>query len=140
MERYEPETIERKWQEVWEREQAFVVPNPRDPADEEAPRTYVLEMLPYPSGSLHMGHMLVYTIGDVTTHFRRRNGFRVLHPMGFDAFGLPAENAAIREGGHPREITDRNIEAIRRSMRRVGWWIDWSRELATYIPEYYRCQ
>ena len=77
----------------------------------------MLEQLPYPSGSLHMGHLLVYTIGDVATHFRRRNGIHVLHPMGFDSFGLPAENAAIREGGNPREITERNIDAISRSMR-----------------------
>jgi leucyl-tRNA synthetase len=141
LDRYDPEQIEPKWQEVWEREQAFVVPNPEDAERASADRhAYVLEMLPYPSGSLHMGHMLVYTIGDVVTHFRRRNGFRVLHPMGFDAFGLPAENAAIRERGHPHEITDRSIENIRRSMRRVGWWIDWSRELATHRPEYYRWQ
>ncbi|MBW3592755.1 MAG: leucine--tRNA ligase [Actinobacteria bacterium] len=141
MDRYDPEQIERKWQEVWERERASVVPNPDDYERASAqPHTYVLEMLPYPSGSLHMGHMLVYTIGDVVTHFRRRNGYRVLHPMGFDAFGLPAENAAIREGGHPREITERNISGIRRSMRRVGWWIDWSRELATHDPDYYRWQ
>ncbi|MBA2741206.1 MAG: leucine--tRNA ligase, partial [Actinobacteria bacterium] len=99
-----------------------------------------LEQLPYPSGDLHMGHMLVYTIGDVVTHFRRRNGMRVLHPMGFDAFGLPAENAAISEGGHPRELTERNIVGIRRSMRRIGWWIDWARELSTHEPEYYRWQ
>ena len=100
----------------------------------------MLEQLPYPSGSLHLGHMLVYTIGDVATHFRRRNGFHVLHPMGWDAFGLPAENAAIREGGHPREITERNIVSIRRSMQRIGWWIDWSRELSTHDPAYYRWQ
>ena len=100
----------------------------------------MLEQLPYPSGSLHMGHMLPYTIGDVVTHFRRRNGLHVLHPMGFDSFGLPAENAAIREGGHPREITERNIANITRSMRRIGWAFDWSRELSTHDPEYYRWQ
>ncbi len=100
----------------------------------------MLEQLPYPSGSLHLGHLLVYTIGDVATHFRRRNGYHVLHPMGWDAFGLPAENAAIRAGGHPREIIERNIVAIRRSMQRIGWWIDWSRELSTHEPGYYRWQ
>ena len=89
----------------------------------------MLEMLPYPSGSLHMGHVLNYTLGDVITHFKRRNGFTVLRPMGFDSFGLPAENAAIKEGGHPREITERNIEAIRSQMRRLGWAIDWQREV-----------
>ena len=113
---------------------------PGAPDDERLPKSYVLEMLPYPSGELHMGHMLVYTIGDVVTHFRRRNGMRVLHPQGFDAFGLPAENAAIREGGHPREIVDRNIADITRSMRRIGWAIDWTREVSTHEPEYYRWQ
>ena len=140
MDRYDPQAIEEKWQRVWEDERAWEVSNPADPTDTGAPKSYVLEMLPYPSGSLHMGHMLVYTIGDVATHFRRRNGASVLHPMGFDAFGLPAENAAIREGGHPRAITERNIESIRRSMRRIGWWIDWSREVSTHTPEYYRWQ
>jgi leucyl-tRNA synthetase len=137
MERYEPEQIERKWQEVWERERAFVVPNPTLP-DEGATKSYVLEMLPYPSGELHMGHVLNYTLGDVVTHVRRRRGLRVLRPMGYDAFGLPAENAAIREGGHPREITERNIAAIREQMRRMGWAIDWSREVSTSDPRYYR--
>ena len=85
-------------------------------------------MLPYPSGELHMGHVFNYTLGDVFTHIRRRQGYTVLRPMGYDAFGLNSENAAIREGGHPREITNRNIEAIRRQMKRMGWAIDWSRE------------
>ncbi|MCC6223907.1 MAG: leucine--tRNA ligase [Thermoleophilia bacterium] len=139
MERYDPEAIERKWQAVWEREGAFLVPNPDrpDPAD-PAPRTYVLEMLPYPSGELHMGHVLNYTLGDVVTHIRRRRGFTVLRPMGYDAFGLPAENAAIREGGHPRLITERNIASIRAQAKRMGWAIDWGRELSTHEPEYYR--
>ncbi len=138
MERYEPETIERRWQERWERERAFIVPNPEGPpVDDGDDRTYVLEMLPYPSGDLHMGHVLNYTLGDVVTHFRRRNGFDVLRPMGYDAFGLPAENAAIREGGHPRVITERNIDSIRRQARRMGWAIDWEREISTHEPGYY---
>ena len=87
-----------------------------------------------------MGHMLVYTIGDVVTRFRARNGMHVLHPQGFDSFGLPAENAAIKEGGHPREIVERNIAHIKRSMRRAGWAYDWSRELSTHDPEYIRWQ
>ena len=95
-------------------------------------------MLPYPSGDLHMGHVKNYTLGDVVAHFRRRNGYEVLRPMGYDAFGLNAENAAIREGGHPRAITERNIAAIREQMRRMGWAIDWSREVSTHEPEYYR--
>jgi len=139
MERYDPDAIEHKWQEIWEREQAFVVPNPVHPAAEQATtRTYVLEMLPYPSGELHMGHVFNYTLGDVVSHVQRRRGASVLRPMGYDAFGLPAENAAIREGGHPREITERNIAAIRRQMRRMGWAIDWSREVSTCDPSYYR--
>ena len=139
MERYDPATIEQKWQEAWRREGAFEVPNPSDPGP--APpgeKSYVLEMLPYPSGSLHIGHVLVYTLGDVLAHFGRRNGMRVLRPMGFDSFGLPAENAAIAEGGHPREITERNIAAIRRSMDRLGWAIDWARAVSTHEPSYYR--
>jgi leucyl-tRNA synthetase len=138
MERYEPETIERKWQEVWEGERAFHVPNPESPEQGDSEHTYVLEMLPYPSGEIHMGHVLNYTLGDVVTHLRRRKGYRVLRPMGYDAFGLPAENAAIREGGHPRLIIERNIESIRRQMHRMGWAIDWAREVSSHDPEYYR--
>ena len=95
-------------------------------------------MLPYPSGELHMGHVKNYTLGDVVAHVRRRRGVNVLRPMGYDAFGLNAENAAIKEGGHPRVVTERNIAAIRQQMRRMGWAIDWSRELSTDNPEYYR--
>jgi leucyl-tRNA synthetase len=137
MDTYEPETIERKWQEIWEAERAFYVSNP-EPGTEPEQKFYMLEMLPYPSGTLHMGHVLNYTLGDVLTHFRRRNGWSVLRPMGFDSFGLPAENAAIREGGHPREIIERNIEHIRGEMRRLGWAIDWDRETSAHEPEYYR--
>ncbi|MDH4103342.1 MAG: leucine--tRNA ligase [Thermoleophilia bacterium] len=140
MDKYEPTTIEEKWQRVWKDAHAFEVPNPGSPKDDGAPKSYVLEQLPYPSGTLHMGHMLVYTIGDVVTRYRSRNGMRVLHPQGFDSFGLPAENAAIREGGHPREIVERNIAHITRSMRRIGWAYDWRRELSTHEPEYYRWQ
>jgi leucyl-tRNA synthetase len=139
MERYDPQKIEAKWQQVWEDARAFYVPNPEDPASASRERKfYMLEMLPYPSGDLHMGHVLNYTLGDVVTHFRRRNGHVVLRPMGFDSFGLPAENAAIREGGHPREITERNIANIGRQMRRLGWAIDWDREVSAHQPEYYR--
>jgi leucyl-tRNA synthetase len=140
MERYDPKTIEAKWQGVWEDERAFEVANPEPGAEDAEPKNYVLEMLPYPSGTLHMGHMLVYTIGDVVTRFRSRNGMRVLHPQGFDAFGLPAENAAIKEGLHPRKTVERNIATIRESMRRIGWAIDWSRLVSTHEPEYYRWQ
>jgi leucyl-tRNA synthetase len=136
MDRYDPQAIEAKWQAEWEREGAFVVPNP-SPEDAPQEHTYVLEMLPYPSGELHMGHVLNYTLGDVVAHIRRRRGFTVLRPIGYDAFGLPAENAAIREGKHPRDVTNRNIAAIREQMKRLGWSIDWSRELSTAEPDYY---
>ncbi len=138
MDRYEPAEIERRWQAVWEDAQAFVVGNPEPGAPRNPRKSYVLEMLPYPSGALHMGHVLVYTIGDVLTHFRRRNGMDVLRPMGYDAFGLPAENAAIKEGGHPRAIAERNIDHIRWEFKRFGYAIDWSREFSTHEPEYYR--
>jgi leucyl-tRNA synthetase len=139
VERYDPKEIEARWQRVWEDEQAFHVPNP-DPAKagEGDKKSYVLEMLPYPSGELHMGQSLNYTLGDVVTHLRRRRGMTVLRPMGYDSFGLPAENAAIREGGHPRDVTERNIAAIRTQMKRMGWAIDWQRELSTHEPGYYR--
>ena len=137
MERYEPAQIEEKWQRVWAEARAFNVPNP-EPGTDRSRKSYVLEMLPYPSGTLHMGHVLVYTIGDVLTHFRRRNGLEVLRPMGYDSFGLPAENAAIKEGGNPRSIIERNIEHIRWEFKRFGYAFDWDRELSTHEPEYYR--
>jgi len=135
---YDAHAIEQKWQSVWEAEQSFHVDNPApgEPVDDE--HFYMLEMLPYPSGSLHMGHVLNYTLGDVVTHFKRRHGYKVLRPMGFDSFGLPAENAAIKDGGHPLEITERNMEAIREQMRLMGWAIDWQREVSAHEPSYYR--
>ena len=136
-ERYDPQAIEAKWQRVWEDERAFAVANP-EPGEAKGKKTYVVEMLPYPSGDLHMGHVLNYTIGDVVCHLRRRRGFEVLRPMGYDAFGLPAENAAIKDGVHPRLSTERNIAAIREQMRRMGWAIDWDRELSTHDPDFYR--
>ena len=136
MDKYDAHQIERKWQQVWADEAAFHVDNPA-PGDDN-PRFYMLEMLPYPSGTLHMGHVLNYTLGDVVTHFRRRNGTKVLRPMGFDSFGLPAENAAIREGGHPREITERNIASIENQMKRMGWAIDWDREVSAHEPTFYK--
>jgi len=137
METYDAHAIEEKWQRRWADERAFAVDNPAPGEPGYENRFYMLEMLPYPSGHLHMGHVLNYTLGDVVTHFRRRNGYHVLRPMGFDSFGLPAENAAIREGGHPREITERNIASIRRQMRRMGWAIDWDREVSAHEPTYY---
>ena len=105
--RYDPQAIEAKWQDVWSREKTWEVSNERAG---EPDATYVLEMLPYPIGEPHMGHLKCYAIGDAIAHFRRRNGASVLHPMGYDAFGLPAENHAIRSGRHPRETTEESIE------------------------------
>jgi len=137
LDRYDAKTIEARWQRVWEDERAFNVVNP-EPGAADEPHWYQLEMLPYPSGILHMGHVLNYTMGDVVTHYRRRHGWRVLRPMGYDSFGLPAENAAIKEGGHPREITERNIASIRAQMKTLGWAIDWDREVSTHDSAFYR--
>jgi leucyl-tRNA synthetase len=137
MDRYDPAAVEAKWQAVWEQERVYEVPNPA-PGEDESRLMYVLEMLPYPSGELHMGHVKNYTMGDVVTLVRRRNGWRVMHPMGYDAFGLPAENAAIKSGQHPAVSTRENIVAIRKQMKRMGWSIDWTREVSTCEPEYYK--
>jgi leucyl-tRNA synthetase len=139
MDRYDPQAIERRWQEVWERERTWEVPNPDQPGfDDSAPKSYVLEMLPYPSGEPHIGHLKVYSIGDAVAHYARRNGFRVLHPMGYDAFGLPAENNAIQTGEPPRDATERSIASYQHWFRRWGISIDWSRELSSHEPSYYR--
>ena len=133
--RYDPRTIEPKWQAIWDREGTWQVSN----EDVEGkPKYYVLEMLPYPSGEPHMGHLKNYAVGDAVAHFRRRNGYRVLHPMGYDAFGLPAENHAIKTGEHPRDSTAKSIEQFQTQLRRLGFSIDWSREFATCDPRYYR--
>src|SRR6478609_919514 len=137
MERYDPAAIEARWQKIWRDQRIHEVPNPQ-PGEDTSKLMYVLEMLPYPSGELHMGHVKNYTMGDVVTLYKRRNGYRVIHPMGYDAFGLPAENAAIKSGKHPSVSTRENIEAIRVQMRRMGWSIDWTRELSTSEPDYYR--
>ena len=138
-ERYDPAAIERKWQLVWDAENTWVVANPGSPEfDETKPKSYVLEMLPYPSGEPHVGHLKTYSVGDAIAHFRRRRGFRVVHPMGYDAFGLPAENNAIQTGEHPREATEKSISSFREQFRRWGISIDWTRELGTHEPSYYR--
>ena len=137
--RYEPRAIERRWQDVWAAERTWQVPNPGDPGfDASEPKAYVLVMLPYPSGEPHVGHLKVYSVGDAIAHYRRRSGYRVLQPMGYDSFGLPAENHAIRTGEHPRESTEASIASFRRQFLDWGISIDWSRELATHTPEYYR--
>src|SRR5690242_5378046 len=135
--RYDPRQIEPKWQRIWEEERTWEVPND---LDDDVPRSYVLEMLPYPSGEPHMGHLKNYSVGDAVAHFRRRNGMRVLHPMGYDAFGLPAENNAIKTGVHPRVATDKSIAAYRHWFHRWGISIDWSRELGTHEPTYYQSE
>jgi leucyl-tRNA synthetase len=140
MRRYDPQTIEPKWQRVWADEHTWEVPNVPQPGAEgpSEAKSYVLEMLPYPSGEPHVGHLKTYSVGDAIAHFRRRRGERVLHPMGYDAFGLPAENHAIKTGRHPRESTDASIAEFRRQFRSWGISIDWSRELGTHEPDYYR--
>ena len=132
MARYSPAEIEPKWQVAWD--QAEVFKAERDPA---RPKYYVLEMFPYPSGRLHVGHVRNYTLGDVVARYKRAQGFSVLHPMGWDAFGLPAENAAMKTGGHPADYTYGNIAEMKVQMKPMGWSHDWSRELATCDPEYY---
>jgi leucyl-tRNA synthetase len=131
---YDPQRIEAKWQKVWDEQGAFYA----EDGDASRVKYYLLEMLPYPSGTLHMGHMRNYTIGDAVARYKWMCGYNVLHPMGWDAFGLPAENAAIKNGIHPREWTDENIAEFRRVLRRFGFSYDWRREISTCVPEYYR--
>src|SRR5246127_4850582 len=131
--RYNPAEIEPRWQALWEREHTWQVSNDAPPGAE---KSYVLEMLPYPSGEPHVGHLKNYALGDAIAHFHRRTGRRVLHPMGYDAFGLPAENNAIKTGVHPRAATDKSIAAYRHWFHRWGIAIDWSREIATHDPSY----
>jgi leucyl-tRNA synthetase len=139
VDRYEPQEIERRWQAVWEEERTWEVPNPGEPGfDGAKPKSYVLVMLPYPSGEPHIGHLKVYSIGDAIAHYKRRGGFRVMQPMGYDAFGLPAENNAIKTGVHPRDATNASIASYRYWFRRWGISIDWTRELTTSDPAYYR--
>ncbi|MGE0409778.1 MAG: leucine--tRNA ligase [Amphiplicatus sp.] len=132
MTRYNPKTVEPKWREAWAKADAFRTRN-----DPSRPKYYVLEMFPYPSGKIHLGHVRNYAMGDVIARFKRARGFNVLHPMGWDAFGLPAENAAMQTGRHPREWTYANIETMRAQLKQMGLAIDWRRELATCDPSYY---
>jgi leucyl-tRNA synthetase len=136
--RYDPSEIEPRWQEVWAREHTWEVSNDPVPGEAADATSYVLEMLPYPSGEPHIGHLKKYAVGDAIAHFHRRTGHRVLHPMGYDAFGLPAENHAIKTGVHPRESTAASIASFQRQFRSWGISIDWSRELGTHEPSYYR--
>lgn len=132
-ERYTPADIEKKWQTHWEEKGTFVAG-----MDSLLPKYYLLEMFPYPSGRIHMGHVRNYSIGDVVARFKRLSGYNVLHPMGWDAFGMPAENAAIQNGIHPAKWTFENIANMRTQLKSMGFSYDWSRELATCDPDYYR--
>jgi leucyl-tRNA synthetase len=131
--RYSPKSIEKKWQDRWEREKLFEVVE--DPA---RPKYYLLEMFPYPSGRIHMGHVRNYSIGDVVARFLMMRGYNVLHPMGWDAFGMPAENAAIKANTHPAKWTYDNIDYMRNQLKKLGFSYDWSREFATCDVSYYR--
>ena len=133
MNRYNQKTTEKKWQKIWAERGTFEVME-----DPRKPKYYVLEMFPYPSGRIHMGHVRNYTLGDVVARFKRAQGYNVLHPMGWDSFGLPAENAAIENNVHPAVWTRENITAMRSQLQSMGLSYDWSREISTCEPEYYK--
>ena len=132
-ESYFPQQIEKKWQRIWEETGAFKTSN-----ESEKPKYYALSMFPYPSGKLHMGHVRNYTITDVISRFKKANGYNVLHPMGWDSFGLPAENAAMKHGADPETWTDENIKYMTKQLKMLGLSYDWEREVTTCKPDYYK--
>ena len=133
MSEYIPQNTEQSWQKAWEDSGIFNVEYNKD-----SPVFYCLEMYPYPSGKMHMGHVRNYSIGDAVARYKRLMGFDVLYPMGFDSFGMPAENAAIAEGGHPHDITERNMASITEQIKRMGFSYDWRRLVKSHDPQYYR--
>jgi len=133
MQKYDPQAVELKWQQIWEKQGVFRTDN-----QSSKPKYYVLEMFPYPSGRIHMGHVRNYSIGDVVARVKKMQGYNVLHPMGWDAFGLPAENAAIKHNVHPAKWTYENIAYMRKELKRMGFSYDWEREIATCHPKYYQ--
>ena len=134
MDNYNPLPTEKKWQEFFENNKIFKTKS------NQGKKFYCLEMFPYPSGNIHMGHVRNYTLGDVVANFKRLNGYDVLHPMGWDAFGLPAENAAIQNNLHPEVWTKKNIAIMKGQLERLGLSIDWEREISTCDEKYYRQQ
>src|SRR5476649_2413288 len=139
MPNYTPRAIEPKWQQFWEANKTFRCPDPDEPSAKGKPKVYILDMFPYPSGSgLHVGHPEGYTATDILCRYKRMRGFNVLHPMGWDAFGLPAEQFAIRTGTHPRATTQSNVDNFRRQIKSLGFSYDWDREIDTTDPKYYK--
>ena len=130
--RFNPHIADARWQEYWENNKTFHADD-----ESEKPKSYILEMFPYPSGRIHIGHVRNYTMGDVLARYKRMTGHEVLHPMGWDAFGMPAENAAMEKKTHPGSWTRENIANMRAQLKRLGFALDWSREIATCEPEYY---